>query len=239
MRLNLDRMKKAVTEWAIKDGLLNDAKFYSNKEWNARGEEVHEDALLVLTIDSSGLYQLLNLGCDTEEFDDLVESFGFFYEMGYAWSLGFYPLEGYDYSRLSGNYAQKLMDERWRQKSKLVKERANYHCQDCGAKAPLEAHHCYYTNMREGYEPWEYPLSALRALCRDCHQQRPISEIRIRAMLAQLTQVQLEGLINGIDNVFNRFETDSFIAFMQNVSFHEHLMQSALTMLKKNKDNYD
>ncbi|EBS7635959.1 hypothetical protein CDR68_19740 [Salmonella enterica] len=159
--------------------------------------------------------------------------------MGYAWSIGFYPLEDYDYARLSGNYAQKLKDERWRQKTELVKRRAKYRCQDCNASLPLEAHHCYYTNMREGYEPWEYPLSALRALCRECHKQRPIPEIRIRALLAQLTQSQLTGLINGLDNTFNRFEIDSFITFMQNVSFHDHLMKSALTMLKKNTDIYD
>ncbi|HAX5242420.1 TPA: hypothetical protein JZG60_004707 [Escherichia coli] len=239
MLRNLERMKNAISEWAIKEGLWHDAQFYSNKEWNERGEKIHDDALLVLTIDSSGLYNLLNGGCDTEEFEDLVESFGFFYEMGYAWSIGFYPLEDYDYARLSGNYLQKLKDERWRQKTELVKRRANYRCQDCNASLPLEAHHCYYTNMREGYEPWEYPLSALRALCRECHKQRPIPEIRIRALLAQLTQSQLTGLINGLDNAFNRFETDSFITFMQNISFHDHLMKSALTMLKKNTDIYD
>ncbi|EBS7635958.1 hypothetical protein CDR68_19735 [Salmonella enterica] len=78
MHRNLERMKNAIFEWAIKEGLWHDAQFYSNKEWNERGETVHDDALLVLTIDSSGLYNLLNGGCDTEEFEDLVESFGFF-----------------------------------------------------------------------------------------------------------------------------------------------------------------
>lgn len=239
MLRNLERMKSAIYEWAIKEGILDDAQFYSNQEWNARREKIHNDALLILTIDSSGLYNFFNGGCDTEEFEDLVESFGFYYEMGYAWSIGFYPQEGYDYTRLAGSYTRKLRDERWRHKAELVKRRANYHCQDCNTSLPLDVHHCYYTSMREGYEPWEYPLSALRALCRKCHEKRPIPEIRIRAMLAQLTQTQLNGLISGLDNAFNRFETDSFIAFMQQVSFHDHLMSSALNMLKKNTDNYD
>ncbi|HFF3789678.1 hypothetical protein [Enterobacter hormaechei] len=239
MSANLERMKKAITEWAIKDSLLHDATFYSQAEWLSRGEDMHDDALLVLTIDSSGLYHLLNYGCDTEEFEDLVESFGFYYEMGYAWSLGFYALEGYDYSRLSGSYTQKLKDIRWKNKSTVVRRRAQERCQDCGVKSVLEAHHCYYTNMREGFEPWEYPLSAFRALCRSCHEKRPVPEIRIRAFLAQLTQQQLTELIDGLDNAFNRFETDSFLAFLQKVSFHDHLLDSAIKLLKKNTDIYD
>lgn len=239
MLKNLERMKNAITEWAIKDGLLDDAQFYSQQEWNERGEEMHDDALLVLTIDSSGLYHLLNFGCDTEEFDDLVESFGFTYEMGYQWSIGFYPIEDYNYERKTGTYTQKLRDERWKRKSETVKKRANYCCQDCNAKAPLDAHHCYYTSMKDGFEPWEYPLSALRALCRDCHLKRPIQEIRIRALLAQLTQSQLSGLIDGLGNAFNRFETESFLAFMNEVSFHDHLMKSAISKLKKNTEIYD
>ncbi|MFM4843430.1 HNH endonuclease [Aeromonas caviae] len=236
---NLIRMKHAITEWAIKDNLLDDARFYSKEEWNSRGEHMHNDSLLVLTIDSSGLYNLLNFGGDTEEFDDLVESFGFSYEMGYQWSLGFYPIDNYQYKRIEGNYTQKLRDGRWKKKSEAVKKRANYRCQDCRIKAPLDAHHCYYTNMRDGYEPWEYPLSALRALCRQCHKERPIQEIRMRALVAQLTQNQLKNLIDGLDNVFNRFETESFLSFMNEVSFHDHLMKSAISKLKKNRDIYD
>lgn len=236
---NLERMRHAITEWAIKDGLLDDAQFYSQKEWNARGESMLDDALLVLTIDSSGLYNLLNFGGDIEEFEDLVESFGFYYEMGCQWNIGFYPIDNYKYKREAGTYTQKLRDERWKRKSDAVKRRARYCCQDCKVKAPLDAHHCYYTSMRDGYEPWEYPLSALRALCRECHEKRPIQEIRIRALLAQLTQSQLSGLIDGLDNVFNRFETESFLAFMNEVSFHDHLMKSAISKLKKNTEIYD
>lgn len=60
------------------------------------------DSLLVLVFDSSTLHTMLNYGGDTMEFDDLVESFGFWYELGHSWNMGFYPIEGYDYSRLSG-----------------------------------------------------------------------------------------------------------------------------------------
>ncbi|ANJ99429.1 hypothetical protein [Serratia plymuthica] len=239
MLKNLTRMKHAITEWAIKEGMFDDAIFLTQKEWNDRGEELHNDALMVLVIDSSGLFSLLNHGCDTTEFEDLVESFGFWYEQGYHWSVGFYPTENYDYSRLTGTYTSKLRDPRWRRKAALVKDEAGHRCQDCGSSGRLEAHHCYYTTMSLGYEPWEYPLSAFRALCPTCHATRPAPEIRARAFLARLTQSQLTGLLDGLDNGFNRFEADTFIQFMRKATFHKKHMDEALLLLKKNTDIYD
>ncbi|EOC0011591.1 HNH endonuclease [Cronobacter turicensis] len=239
MLKNLNRMKHALTEWAIKEGMLDDAQFISQKEWHERHEVLHEDALLVMVIDGSGLYSLFNTGCDLTEFEDLVESFGFCYEQGYAWSIGFYPIENYDYRRLSGTYASKLQDQRWQRKAALVKKEAGYICQDCGAKGSLEAHHCYYAIMSQGFEPWEYPLSAFRALCHTCHETRPVPEIRIRAFLARLSQSQLTGLIDGLDNGFNRFEVDSFIQFIKKATFDQKQMDEALNLLKKNTDLYD
>lgn len=184
MSRNLERMRAAITEWMIKEEILGDAFFVDIEAWRARNEPYGNDSLLVLVFDSSTLHTMLNYGGDTMEFDDLVESFGFWYELGHSWNMGFYPIEGYDYSRLSGTYASKLQDERWRKKAATVKKRAGHQCQDCGATKPLDAHHCYYANMREGFEPWEYPLSALRALCRECHIRRERSEIRLRAFAA-------------------------------------------------------
>ncbi|EGT5675344.1 hypothetical protein AGJ34_20455 [Cronobacter dublinensis subsp. dublinensis] len=239
MLKNLLRMKHALTEWAIKEGLLDDAQFLSQKEWHDRNEDLHDDALMVMVIDGSGLYSLLNNGCDLTEFDDLIESFGFWYEQGYAWSVGFYPIENYDYSRLTGTYSSKLRDPRWQRKAALVKKEADYVCQDCGARERLEAHHCYYTMMSQSCEPWEYPLSALRALCHTCHETRPVPEIRIRAFLARLSQSQLTGLIDGLDNALNRFEANSFIHFIQKATFDKKKMDEALLLLQKNTDLYD
>lgn len=236
---NLERMKHALTEWAIKEGMFGDARFYTQMEWHERKEDVHDDALMVMVIDGSGLWSLLNTGCNTTEFEDLIESFGFWYELGYSWNIGFYPTDNYDYRRLNGTYASKLCDPRWKRKASLVKDVAGHECQDCGAKDYLDAHHCYYTTISQGYEPWEYPLSAFRALCSDCHRTRPVPEIRMRAFLAQLTQSQLAGLIDGLDNGFNRFEADSFIQFMQKATFLKKPMDEALLLLKKNTDIYD
>ncbi len=121
MSRNLERMRAAITEWMIKEEILGDAFFVDIEAWRARNEPYGNDSLLVLVFDSSTLHTMLNYGGDTMEFDDLVESFGFWYELGHSWNMGFYPIEGYDYSRLSGTYASKLQDERWRKKAATVR----------------------------------------------------------------------------------------------------------------------
>jgi hypothetical protein len=142
MTRNIERMRAAITEWLIKEEMLGDALFIDIDEWRARGEIYGTDSLLVLVFDGSTLHSMLNLGCDTEEFDDLIESFGGWYELGHSWNMGFYPIEDYDYSRLKGSYATKLRDPRWAKKAALVKRRAEARCQDCGAEQSLDAHHC-------------------------------------------------------------------------------------------------
>lgn len=57
-------------------------------------------------------YSLLNFGGDTDKFDDYIESFGLYDELGNAWNMGFYPIPDYDFKKLSGSYAQKPRDDR-------------------------------------------------------------------------------------------------------------------------------
>ena len=46
-------------------------------------------------------------------------------------------------------------------------ERDQFTCQNCDSKEKtLNVHHKYY---RLGFDPWDYPLSALTTLCKDCH----------------------------------------------------------------------
>lgn len=42
---NIERMKYALTEWAIKEGVFDDATFYTQREWKERGEDFHNDAV--------------------------------------------------------------------------------------------------------------------------------------------------------------------------------------------------
>jgi hypothetical protein len=195
----LNALKDALHEWLIRNELDGDIIFYSTAEWIKRGEEYLNNADLILVFEGN-LYSLLNFGGDTEEFDDYIESFGFYYELGNAWNMGFYQIPDYDFTKLSGSYAQKLRDDRWRKKAALVRKRAGECCQDCGSTDRLEVHHCYYSSLREGHEPWQYPLSALRCLCRSCHISRARSEMRMRAYLARFTTDELDELRLGLDN---------------------------------------
>ena len=240
MLKNLERMKTVLTEWLIVEGLYGDACFYSIEDWTAREEKYGTDSLLILTIDGSALYTLLNYGGDTDEFDDLVESFGFYYELGYSWSMGFYPIEGYDYSRITATYPEKLQDPRWIKKSLAVKKRTENKCQDCKAKKEsLEVHHCYYTNMQLGCEPWEYPLTAFRALCRTCHEQRKHSEVRLRAFAASLTGNELDALRDAIGHAIYWFRPDSVFSFLSALGPEERHIQAALKFLREGRNSVD
>ena len=239
MMQNLERMRAAVTEWLIKEEILGDAFFIDIEEWRKRGESYGTESLLVLVFDGSNLHTMLNFGGDTQEFDDLVESFGFWYELGHSWNMGFYPVEGYNYSRLSGTYASKLRDPRWTKKAALVKKRAGERCQDCGAELPLDAHHCYYTTMRQAYEPWEYPLSALRALCRTCHVSREQTEIRLRAFAASLTGGELNALRPAFSHATYWYKTEAVLSFLSELGPEERHLQKAVQILRKGKNDSD
>lgn len=154
--------------------------------------------------------------------------------------MGFYPIEGYDYSRLSGKtYRSKLQDERWRKKAAAVKKRAGNKCQDCGAIEPLDAHHCYYATIRESYEPWEYPLSALRALCRDCHTRREKSEIRLRAFAASMTSKELDALRPAISHATYWYQTDAVFSFLSALGPEERHLQAAIELLRNARNDPD
>lgn len=232
MLRNLDRMKSAVSEWLIKEGLLGDAEFYSVDQWKARREDYLTDSLLILVIDGSTLHTMLNFGGDHEEFDDLVESFGFYYELGNHWNMGFYAIDEYSFRPSQGSYSEKLRDPRWQRKASRVKALAGHQCQDCGATSRLEAHHCYYTAMREGYEPWEYPLSAFRALCRQCHESRARIEIRMRSYMATLSQSDMERLREGLDHAFYFYEKGAVLSFLEKLGPHDRHVEQAMMLLR-------
>lgn len=94
MKPNLARLKNAVNKFLDSKSLRGDAKLYSKKEWNDRGEPYGKEAKLTLVIDGSPMYSALNYGEDgfkiQDEFDKLVKSCGYWYEQGFAWSVHFY-----------------------------------------------------------------------------------------------------------------------------------------------------
>lgn len=199
---NLKKLNTALEEWLMRNNLDGGTKFYSIEEWRLRNEEYLNESELVLVFDGT-LCTLLNYGGDTEEFENLVESFGYYFEQGHSWNMGFYHIPNYDFSKPNYSYGQKLRDNRWTEKRDFIRKRAGGKCEDCGSDKRLEIHHCYY--IKE-HEPWEYPYDALRCLCHACHESRPRSEIRMRAFMAKLTQTQMDSLREGLDTAFYWFE---------------------------------
>jgi len=65
-------------------------------------------------------------------------------------------------------YWEKLRDPRWQKKRLRILEASNFECAACGdGTETLHVHHRYYERARD---PWDYPDSALVALCEGCHQ---------------------------------------------------------------------
>lgn len=233
MYRKLEKLKETLYEWLVINEIETDTKFYSIEDWKERNEDYLNDSLLVL-IYEGGLHTILNFGGDTLEFDNLIESFGFYYEMGNSWNLGFYPIENYDYSKLEGSYSEKLKDKRWIDKSNLVKKLAEYQCQDCGSKDQLDSHHCYYSS---GHEPWEYPLSAFRCLCRRCHYEREKTEIRIKNYFSKLTKEDLENLRLGIDRSFYWFKKECVIDYLRGINHDEvNYIQRSFNLFSNKND---
>jgi len=65
-------------------------------------------------------------------------------------------------------WLKKYKDPRWQKMRLKILERDGWCCQRCfDNKSTLHIHHRFYL---KGREPWEYPSSALIALCEECHE---------------------------------------------------------------------
>ncbi len=84
-----------VREWIANCG-FRDVWVHSNEEWKARGETMGDNSVLTIACDG-GFCSALNqdVCMDKKPFRDLrdlVESHGYFFEMGYHWTLHLYPI---------------------------------------------------------------------------------------------------------------------------------------------------
>jgi len=75
---------------------LGDHRFYTPKEWAARGEAHLNKSLLCLTFEGP-IYDLINMnvrggGKFVDEMTEALSKIGVYYELGYAWCLGVYPI---------------------------------------------------------------------------------------------------------------------------------------------------
>lgn len=87
----------------------------------------------------------------------------------------------------------------WQKRRLEVMEKAKFACQDCGsAEKTLNVHHAFYS---KGRKPWEYPDTALRCLCENCHELRHNWMEVVRHMMGNLHPdfvVQVQGYIEAI-----------------------------------------
>ena len=68
---------------------------------------------------------------------------------------------------MSATYFEKLQDPRWQKKRLDAMQAADFACSCCGDKSKtLHVHHRQYF---KGREPWDYEVSQLEVLCKDCH----------------------------------------------------------------------
>jgi len=194
MRVQLEVMREVLEEWMRIYEIDYDFWFYTPAEWAIKEGPDHllQGAELMLAFENS-LVSWLNYGTGIEdELQELVEGFGYYYELGHHWNMGFYPVD--DWQPLpspSMPYREKLKDPRWQRKRLRIINRCEHKCEECGSSDSLEVHHCYY---RYGREVWQYPDRAFLALCRKCHELRGTAELDFRLFSQTLRTEELRGV---------------------------------------------
>ncbi len=96
-----ERIRVDIIGWLLRNEIPpEDVNFYTRSDWALRGEQYGRDSVLAATFEGSPLYHVLN---DTsndratsarlyEELCALLAAHGYYYELGYSWSLSLYPL---------------------------------------------------------------------------------------------------------------------------------------------------
>lgn len=223
MRVQIDVLREVFTEWFQMHDLDYDFWIFTQAEWSAREKESNllKGAELILAFENH-LYELLNCpgANDIEgELQDLAEGFGYYFEFGHHWNIGFYVLEGWPpLPPADTPYAEKLKDPRWWKKRERILRRCANSCEECGSEsASLEVHHCYY---RYGREPWQYPDGALLGLCRKCHKKRAAAEILFRLLSPTLRTEELlliQRVLRHCQYWFDPKDLHAFLSTLENV----------------------
>jgi hypothetical protein len=200
MRAQIEVLREVFEEWLRIHEVNYDVWFYTPAEWEVKEGPDHllKRAELMIAFDNR-LTTWMNFGTSVpDELQELAEGFGYYYELGHHWNMGFYPID--DWPALpsgSATYTEKLEDPRWLRKRERILERCGHVCEECGVSLGLEVHHCYY---RYGREPWQYPDTALLALCRTCHKQRAKIEMDFRLFQQSLRTEEIRAVQTMLDH---------------------------------------
>jgi hypothetical protein len=104
-------------------------------------------------------------------------------------------------------YAEKLKDPRWQRRRLEILSKNNFTCERCDSTTnSLHIHHCYY---ERGLQPWEYPDSALKCLCENCHGSRQEMELAIQKALAGMSFEDLDSVWCGVFHAISVFGAKS------------------------------
>jgi hypothetical protein len=93
---NIEKLREAVRKWLVKNELSRDTRFYTPDEWAARKEPYLTNSKLVLIFEGA-LYRII-YGHTAHsvklyaELERIARRFGYYFEFGNAWNMGFYPL---------------------------------------------------------------------------------------------------------------------------------------------------
>jgi hypothetical protein len=214
MRAQIEILSEVFEEWLQIHDLDYDYWLYTQDEWLGRGEQILQGAELVIAFDNQ-LVSILNYTgpwAIEEELQDLAGGFGYYFEMGHHWNIGFYPLE--DWPPLpprDSSYSELLKDIRWANKRKRIIARSHSKCENCGSDSErLEVHHCYY---RFGRYPWQYPDASLLALCRKGHELRAELELEWRGFMPRLKISELQTLKESLDKCLYWFDRNRLFTF--------------------------
>jgi hypothetical protein len=93
MNEQVSSMQQDYEAFLKKHDLDIDTHFYTQDEWQARGEPFGNNAELSLTFEGA-LYHLLNYhgGELADAFYAIAGKYGYYVDLGYAWSAHFYKL---------------------------------------------------------------------------------------------------------------------------------------------------
>ncbi len=228
--LQLDVMREVFTEWLHIHDLDHDFWFFTPEKWNQHCEDYLSDAKLMMSFDNQlvAIFNYTGPWEVEEELQELAGGFGFWFEFGNHWNIGFYELEDWpELPPLSASYGTLLKDARWREKRERIVKRCKGECENCNKKIALDVHHCYY---RWGRYPWQYPDAALLALCRSCHKQRQDVELRFRTFMPRLKTDEIVTLQSTIDNNLYWLDRARFFEFLRKMP-HDDEIHLALKWL--------
>ncbi|MBW2741667.1 MAG: hypothetical protein JRE64_23120 [Deltaproteobacteria bacterium] len=234
MKTQIGILRETFEEWLQVNELDYDYWIYTKSEWEAKEgkDSVLKGAELVIAFDND-LINIFHFGVIPEiedELQDLAESFGYFFEHGNIWNLGFYPVENWQpLPPETAPYSVKLRDHRWEKKRNRVLARSENMCENCGAaNASLEIHHCYY---RYGRYPWQYPDAALLSLCKSCHAKRQKQEVKWRVFQPRLSVDELAKLERLLRDSLYWYDRKEFFAVLDEMCRHDVDATESLKLL--------